>query len=133
MGIDNCPRCGKLYAKNLRDLCPSCIKDLDQMYELCATYLRENRGATIYEVSDATEVSIAQITRFIREGRISLMDAPNMGYPCEMCQSVIREGNICESCRARLKKDIGKLNLNERTFDSKRGSGAYQSFNNRDS
>ncbi|EFM09024.1 Flagellar operon protein YvyF [Paenibacillus curdlanolyticus YK9] len=129
MNLDNCPRCGKLYAKNLRDLCPACIKDLDQQYELCATYLRENRGATIYEVSESTEVSIAQITRFIREGRISLMDMPNMGYPCEMCTNTIREGNLCESCRSRLTKDINKLNLNtdRHGYNTKQGNGAYQS------
>ncbi|GFN32662.1 hypothetical protein PCURB6_29220 [Paenibacillus curdlanolyticus] len=97
------------------------------MYELCAQYLRENRGATIYEVSEATEVSIPQITKFIREGRISLMDAPNLGYPCETCGQMIREGNICDSCRTRLQKDISKLNLNQKPdHNVKRGTVVYQ-------
>ncbi len=116
--------------KNLRGICPDCIKEVDQMYEHCAQYLRENRGATIYEVSEATEVTIPQITKFIREGRISLMDAPNLGYPCEMCSQTIREGNICESCRARLMKDISKLKQNDRPGNSvQRGAGAYQANN----
>lgn len=131
MNIDNCPRCGRIYTKNVRDMCPACIKEQDQKYEMCANYLRKNRGATIYELSEATEVSIAQITRFIREGRISLMDVPNMGYPCETCSNLIREGNLCESCRSRLIKDINKLKRDDKeksTFASKQGNGTYQSY-----
>jgi len=105
---------------------------MDQKYELCAQYLRENRGATIYEVSEATEVSVTQITKFIREGRISLMDTPNLGYPCEMCSKTIREGNICESCRARLMKDISKLKHSEKPDNpAKRGTVAYQTYNDK--
>jgi len=134
VSLDNCPRCGRLYTKNVREMCPACIKELDQKYELCADYLRQNRGATIYELSEATEVSIAQITRFIREGRISLMDAPNMGYPCETCSNLIREGNLCESCRSRLIKDINKLNLDDKSSSSsKRSNGTYQSYGRDDS
>jgi ribosome-binding protein aMBF1 (putative translation factor) len=51
-------------------------------------------------------VSIRQITKFIREGRISIKDAPNMGFPCEVCGTNIREGSICESCRSKLAKDM---------------------------
>ncbi|WP_139996956.1 TIGR03826 family flagellar region protein [Paenibacillus paridis] len=105
MNLDNCPRCGKLFAKNFRDVCPTCIRDIDKEYELCANYLREFKGSIITEVSDATGVSIKQITKFIREGRISIMNAPNMSYPCESCGSLIREHNLCDNCRHRIEKD----------------------------
>ncbi|MFD0714953.1 TIGR03826 family flagellar region protein [Paenibacillus sp. GCM10027626] len=108
MELDNCPRCGKLFAKNFRELCPACIKDVDREYTECAEYLRKNKGATIHELSDATNVSIKQITKFIREGRISLVGAPNLGYPCEVCGIPIREGNLCGNCRSRLQHDIGQ-------------------------
>ncbi|RCW44821.1 TIGR03826 family flagellar region protein [Paenibacillus prosopidis] len=111
MNLDNCPRCGKLFAKNFRDVCPVCIREIDKEYELCANYLREFRGSIITEVSDATGVSIKQITKFIREGRISLLNAPNMSYPCESCGTLIRENHICDNCRKRLEKD--KKHMNE--------------------
>ena len=75
-------------------------------YQTCAEYLRENKGANIQELSDATDVSIKQITKFIREGRISVENAPNLMYPCEVCGNLIREGHMCDSCRARLTKDL---------------------------
>ncbi|MGO4180741.1 TIGR03826 family flagellar region protein [Paenibacillus sp. MCAF9] len=105
MNLDNCPRCGKLFAKNFRDVCPACMRDIDKEYELCANYLREFRGSIITEVSDATGVSIKQITKFIREGRISIMNAPNMSYPCESCGTLIRDNHLCDTCRNRIEKD----------------------------
>ncbi|MFI2857112.1 TIGR03826 family flagellar region protein [Paenibacillus sp. JSM ZJ436] len=106
MNIGNCPRCGRLYALNLRELCGDCQKEIEQEYTRCAEYLREEKGATIHQVSDATGVSSKQITRFIREGRISLLDAPNMAYPCELCGVLIRENSMCNPCRNRLTKEI---------------------------
>ncbi|MGI2296594.1 TIGR03826 family flagellar region protein [Paenibacillus sp. GXUN7292] len=109
MSLENCPRCGKLFAKNFRDVCPVCIREIDKEYERCAEYLREFRGAMITELSDQTGVSIRQITKFIREGRISLMDAPNMTYPCESCGTMIRDNNLCDPCRKRLLRDTSDM------------------------
>lgn len=102
MNLANCPRCGKLFAKGIHDVCPACVREIDKQYEVCANYLRENKGATITELSDETGVTIKQITKFIREGRISLMDAPNLSYPCESCGVLIQTSHLCDSCRKRL-------------------------------
>lgn len=58
MNLGNCPRCGKLYALNFRDVCSNCIKEIEKEYQICVDYLRENKGTNIQELSDATEVSI---------------------------------------------------------------------------
>ncbi|MBU5670945.1 TIGR03826 family flagellar region protein [Paenibacillus brevis] len=128
MNLENCPRCGKLFAKNFREICPACIKDIEREYELCLEYLRAEKTATIQEVSEATKVSIRQITKFIREGRISIANNPNMMYPCEVCGVLIREGNMCDSCRARLARDLSAAAREEGKFkasDENRGGGAY--------
>jgi hypothetical protein len=77
--------------------------------------LRKNRGATIYEVSEAAEVSMKQITKFIREGRISLFDAPNMSYPCEVCGLLIRDNHMCEACRTKLVKSVNRMHSQQET------------------
>jgi flagellar operon protein (TIGR03826 family) len=109
MNVEYCPRCGRLYAKNQFGVCPKCLKDIENQYEACVKYLRENRSCDINELSEATEVPIKQITKFIREGRISIADLPNFGYPCEVCGTEIRDGHICDSCRSKLSKDIRNL------------------------
>jgi flagellar operon protein (TIGR03826 family) len=123
MGIDNCPRCGKLFARNFRDVCPSCIKEIDDEYSLCTEYLRKNRGTTTQELSEATGVSIKQITKFIREGRISLMGAPNLGYPCEVCGTTIRESHLCGDCRQKLIKETNQLKKDMMVGAEKRKEG----------
>ena len=106
MEIANCPRCGKVFARAFREICQNCYAEIEQEYATCAEYLRENRGSTITELSEATGVTVKQITKFVKEGRISMMDAPNMSYPCESCGLPIREGNICGNCRDRLMADF---------------------------
>ncbi|AOK90148.1 TIGR03826 family flagellar region protein [Paenibacillus polymyxa] len=106
MNLDNCPRCGKLFIKNVRGICQNCIKEIEIEYERCVKHIRENKGIHMHELSEATEVSVKQITTFIREGRISIANAPNMTYPCEVCGIPIREGHMCDSCRTRLTKDL---------------------------
>ncbi|GIO35212.1 hypothetical protein J41TS12_00730 [Paenibacillus antibioticophila] len=128
MNLGNCPRCGKLFAKNFRDICPACSKDIEREYELCLEYLRAEKTATIQEVSEATGVSIKQITKFIREGRISIANNPNMMYPCEVCGVLIREGNMCDSCRSRLARDLSAVAKEEGSSsgsNENRGGGAY--------
>lgn len=110
MDLANCPRCGKLFSKNFREVCQNCHQALEQDYERCNKYLRENKGLTIQELSDHTEITVRQITLWIREGRISLLNAPNMSYPCEVCGILIRDGHMCDSCKARLKNDVKNAN-----------------------
>ncbi|MEB3102338.1 TIGR03826 family flagellar region protein [Paenibacillaceae bacterium T2] len=128
MNIANCPRCGRIFAPGLKDVCSACAKEVEQQYERCVQYLRDNRGATITEVSENTEVPIKQITKFIREGRISLVNAPNMSYPCDVCGILIREGNMCETCRKRLTQDVNTLKEQEqRRREEIRKSMTYRS------
>lgn len=130
MNLDNCPRCGRLFVKNLMGLCQSCIKELEHEYEICVNYLRENKGTNIQELSDATGISIKEITRFIREGRISIANAPNMMYPCEVCGTLIQDGHMCDSCRSRLRKDLTNAVKENSAEDTtkKTSDGAYRAI-----
>lgn len=109
--LKNCTMCGRLFVRTVRPICPSCYKELEAQYRKVYNYLRqkENRQATIYEVSEATGVSVPQIKEFIREGRLHIAEFPNMGYPCESCGTIIREGRICEPCRKKFHGVAEKL------------------------
>lgn len=128
--LEYCPRCDKLFAKGFNDICQACIKEIDQEYERCAEYLKKNRGLTMQQLSEATEVSVRQITRFVREGRISISSLPNMSYGCDTCGVPIREGHMCINCKQRLASDIKQqqtIDARTRTQEEQQGSGgAYQ-------
>jgi flagellar operon protein (TIGR03826 family) len=107
LNVANCPKCGKVYVKNIiNDICPSCVKAIDLQCETCIKYLRENRGTSLQDLSDATEVPVTTIIKFMRDGRITTVANRNLFYPCEVCGTDIRERNMCDSCRQKLKKDV---------------------------
>jgi flagellar operon protein (TIGR03826 family) len=119
----NCTRCDTLFVKTVRDVCQKCYQEIEAEYDKCAKYLRkrENRGANIHQVSEATGVSIRQITRFIKEGRISIEGNPNMGYPCENCGILIRSGSMCDACVEDFKRMIAQqLEVDKRLAEEKR-------------
>lgn len=127
--LSNCPKCGKLFVKGVRDVCLECFKVEEKEYLKVIEFLRqvENRNATLYETSEATEVSIKQITKFIRQGRVSLKGLPNMGYPCESCGSITKEGNLCSECRQKFASSVKKMqkevvrNKTEKQSDNEHG------------
>ncbi|WP_274362502.1 TIGR03826 family flagellar region protein [Paenibacillus thermotolerans] len=114
LGIANCPKCGKIYAKNPRNMCPDCYKQIEDQFAKCVKYLRENRRCSLKELSDGTGVSTSMISNFIREGRISIAEFPNMSYDCEVCGAAIREGHLCEACRTKLSRDLQNMKEIER-------------------
>jgi flagellar operon protein (TIGR03826 family) len=131
MNLANCPRCGKLFSRQARHICPQCVAAIEKEYEACATYLKENKNCTMHDLSEATGVHTRQIKDFIREGRISMIGVPNMSYPCDSCEQPIREGHLCESCRAKLQRDmkLAQSQASAATANQTQGnssSGAYQ-------
>ena len=107
--LTNCSKCGRIMAKGFRNICPVCYQEIEDQYEKCFKYLRENRKCSLQELSEATGVSMSMIVKFIREGRISIADYPNITYECDVCGAPIREGHLCEACRRRLIKDVNKM------------------------
>lgn len=122
--LGNCTKCGKLFLR-IRDLCNDCYQKQEDDFLKVSTYLRNQSGSTIQELSDATKVSIAQIRQFILAGRILVGEFTNLSYPCETCGSMIQTGRSCSSCMA----SINKLRLqdeNEDPSDERTGkTGGY--------
>ncbi|MFS0821615.1 TIGR03826 family flagellar region protein [Bacillus sp. 1P02SD] len=105
----NCPNCGALFVKtNLRDVCEKCYKAEEVAFETVYKFIRkkENRTATIFEASEGTGVDEELIIKFIRTGRLKLAQFPNLGYPCQKCRTIIREGILCDTCSRELRSEL---------------------------
>jgi predicted amidophosphoribosyltransferase len=111
--VANCPGCGKVFQKNLRNLCLDCVKSLQNEFDTCDRYLRGNRRATTEQLSMATGVSVKQIIIWVKEKRLPEIDYPNLKYPCNSCSEPIRQQELCSSCRVRLTKDIHEMHAKE--------------------
>jgi len=114
--LDNCPRCGKLYVAT-KEVCPACEKGIEEEYQRCIDYLRDNKLVNIYVLSEEVDVTVKQIKKFIQQGRISVAEFSNMKYPCESCGTEIYEGKLCASCRERLEKGIKKALVDKSNED----------------
>ncbi len=128
--LANCRRCGKLFVNVGKNICPTCVQDIEEEYTRCAEYLRENKLVNIYDLSDETEVPVKQISQFIREGRISIAGNPNLAYPCEACGTLIREGRLCNKCSERLNKGIKQV-LEEKIAEEDVQKGGYYQLGNK--
>ena len=106
MALGNCKSCGRLFNIIHRDICPVCVKDEEEKFYTIRNFLKGNRGATTYEVQEATGIELKLIIKFIREGRLSTMNSPNMTFPCESCGVGITEGRFCKPCKDRLQKGL---------------------------
>ena len=109
LNVGYCPRCGKLFSRSYHDVCANCVKEIEEQYTLCRDYLKENKYATLSQLSEETGVPMKQILKFIREGRLATTDSPNITYPCESCGTPIREHYLCPNCRDRLAKKISRV------------------------
>jgi flagellar operon protein (TIGR03826 family) len=132
--LTNCPKCGRLFVKqsSIRDVCDQCYKEEEKLFEKVYSFLRkrENRTATMAQVVETTGVSESLITKWIRMGRLQLVLFPNLGYPCESCGAMIREGQLCPKCRTKLQTELKRAEeekqrerLKFKTYYTQKGEG----------
>ncbi|KRF12134.1 hypothetical protein [Paenibacillus sp. Soil787] len=114
--VANCPRCGKVFQKNLRNQCSDCSRSMDSMLTSSLEFLRKNYRSTNIQFSEATGVSHEQMYIWIKEGKLLLSDYPNLNYPCASCSRPIRVQKLCPDCSYRIDRDIRKLKEKDRTF-----------------
>lgn len=109
MVLANCANCGAVFVKtSIRDICDKCYKEEEEAFEKVNNFLKQkkNRMATMVQVVEKTGVPEEMILKFIRKGRIRLVNFPNLSYPCESCGRPIQKGKLCEECSKTLKKEL---------------------------
>ncbi|WP_026559735.1 TIGR03826 family flagellar region protein [Bacillus sp. J37] len=129
--LANCPKCNTLFVQSqFRTVCDKCFKEEEQAYETVYKFLRkrENRKAQLDEVVDETGVSKDLILKFIRQGRIQLINFPNLGYPCEKCGKTIREDRLCEECKEGIHKQIHQLEQEKMISDRNKQTARETTF-----
>ncbi|NLW16555.1 MAG: hypothetical protein GX033_02720 [Firmicutes bacterium] len=109
LNVDNCPRCGRIYARNLRKLCPDCIKEEEEQYQVVYRYLRDNPKSTVQQVSANTGVPEERILSFLRQDRLMVSEWTQLTYPCERCGAEIKRGRFCQSCTKEMQKSFDEV------------------------
>src|SRR5690554_2545324 len=110
MDVRNCRTCGKLFNYlSGPPICPTCANALDKKFEMVKEYIYDHPRVGIKEVSEECEVSVAQITQWIREERLTFAEDSMIGLDCEGCGVTIRTGRFCKASKDRLAKGFESL------------------------
>lgn len=120
MGFDltNCRKCGKLFHRVNRPICPECEKALEEKYQEVKKYLREHEDATIGKVSEEMDVSVEQIKKWVREERLYFTDPSSSGIECLKCGVPIAKGKYCALCADKIANQLEASIHKAKVFDS---------------
>lgn len=110
MEVRNCKGCGRLfnYIGSVQ-MCPACMKKLDEKYAQVKEYIYDHPGASINEVSEENDVSVNQIKKWVREERLSFSEDSAVGLACEGCGKMIKTGRYCKECKMKLASELGSF------------------------
>jgi len=109
MEIKNCKRCGKMYSYIAGiPICDQCKQKDEDDFQTVKKYIYEHKGVSLKEVSEACEVSVEKITRFLRDGRLEIKEGTNIILECESCGRPINSGRLCQECSKKLERDLSK-------------------------
>jgi len=106
LNVANCPRCGRIFAKTVRNLCPQCLAEEEELYQKVYHYLRENPKSTVQQVSENTGVPEERILAFLRQDRLLASEWSFLTYPCERCGTPIKSGRYCEKCTVEMQHSL---------------------------
>ncbi|QXE00968.1 TIGR03826 family flagellar region protein [Terribacillus sp. DMT04] len=106
--LANCVRCGSVFARDYRDICPNCHREEERSFQMVHQYLRkrENRQATIQQITEVTTVPESLIIKFVREKRLQPSQFPMLSYSCRSCSNQITEGEMCTDCKDNMRKEL---------------------------
>ncbi len=127
VAIANCKRCGRIFNRVRRDICPACITEEDELFVLVRNYLREHRDASMQDVMESTEIEMETLVQMIQDGRIILTDNPNMGYACERCGDFTQSGRLCGKCSKELANSlsVASTEMKDKLKRQKRRGGYF--------
>ena len=98
MPLDNCARCGKLFNRLSRPICPDCAREEERQADVVMEFLKDNPNATIEEISESTGVDSQIILRLIRDNRLRATGAYSVPRNCKACGAPIDAGQYCGHC-----------------------------------
>lgn len=107
--ITNCRRCYRLFDKTSHDICPTCIREQQELVGVIRDYLKKHPYATVPEVSEATQIVVEDIVDLIDQHVLILVDFPNFTLTCERCGRATQNGRFCNSCREELTVELGNM------------------------
>ncbi|HHW68303.1 MAG: hypothetical protein PWP07_852 [Epulopiscium sp.] len=122
----SCARCGKLYEYNgISDYCPICMQYDEAIFQKIKEYLNEHPKATVIQVATDLDIPVKMIKKYLREGRLEIVEAENFFLNCEKCGAPIKTGRYCDKCARDFDSGVKRItneaatNIHNRKYSEK--------------
>lgn len=111
MDVRNCRSCGRLfnYMGGGPNVCPDCVKELENKFHEVKEYIRSNPKAAIGVVAEENGVTVKQIKQWVREERLEFSAESQVALECESCGKMIRVGRFCDECKDKVKNEMESM------------------------
>lgn len=106
LSYKTCKYCGRIFQTSGANICPECLREMEDQFKLIKEYLYQHPRASVEEVSKDTEVDERLILHFLREGRLEMVAADGF-LLCEKCGAPITSGRLCKKCSEELSHALG--------------------------
>ncbi|MDR1160550.1 MAG: hypothetical protein LBK69_08005 [Syntrophomonadaceae bacterium] len=129
MGVElrNCTECGRLFAYEGKSICNRCLDREDVKYSIVRKYVRENPGASIIQVAEATKIEESIVLHMVKDGRLKVGGYTAINN-CVRCGKRISEGTYCETCLSAINKELRMaIEPGEEFVDEKKPKGKSKS------
>lgn len=105
--VRNCKQCKKIFMfVTGPQICDDCKKLDEEDFNKVRKFLRDYPGATMNEVSSATEVPVNKIHRYLKDDRIEVSEDSPIALQCETCGVRIKSGRFCMECSKKVARDM---------------------------
>lgn len=122
LNYKTCKNCGNIFQSTGPDICPGCLRKMEDQFKIIKEYLYQHPKASVEEVAEKTEVEEKLILHFLREGRLEMVAADG-SLVCEKCGAPITSGRLCKTCSGTLANALESvLPRQENTAAQKRRS-----------
>jgi hypothetical protein len=102
MELAKCARCGKLYNRVKLTVCPPCELEEEKEILTVQVYMRDHTGESLEDVSNALNIYLEDIERWIAEKRLTVVNIEGTTLKCIICGVSIVTGRVCIRCSERL-------------------------------
>ncbi|MGM0370029.1 MAG: TIGR03826 family flagellar region protein [Bacillota bacterium] len=129
MDLKKCSNCNDLFAASAgQRICPDCLAEEEEKFQLVKDYLWDHPGATISDISEATEVGEPIIEKFVREGRFIEVGGANLKIECQKCGAPISQGKYCSDCSNQLASNIQKSKQKKKSKENRKKDNRDRMF-----
>ncbi len=108
--ILRCRKCKQIFHFTVMgQLCPNCMALEEEVYQNVRSFIKENPGVSVFEISESLGVNASKILGYIKEERLEVMAGSSVMLKCKNCGADISTGMFCETCKRSMAVDTPRL------------------------